>query len=458
MSRPDPLDATEPYDVCVVGAGLAGGTLAQRFAAAGLRALLVEGAPRAPWGPGLAPRSAGRPAYPISIGGDEAAVLGPSADAASRPPGPSERFDAADFAAHPYARRRPWPLRYADLEPYYARAETTLGRRLARSPSGFLVHGARVARLHVDRNGRVIGAACRMHDGAEKTARAQTFVLACGAVETPRLLLLSRSRQFARGVGNDFGRVGLGLGAQAAVRIAARLDAESAWPETHACRAAAPHALYHGEGLGSIALLARRKSSLGRLDLTWLARRAGAVLPRACRGTLELTCRVELEATERNRLVLAASRSDPRGDPTARVEMTLSPRDTRLIGHAHALLARWLERAGAAPTAAARTEWAGELFGTCVMGEDPAESVCDRMLRVHASPNLYLCGPETLPTAGALPPTLTVVALAHRLADHLVERAHWCERAAAVRLETARRRGGDFERATAVHLPRRQSP
>jgi choline dehydrogenase-like flavoprotein len=59
--------------------------------------------------------------------------------------------------------------------------------------------------------------------------------------------------------------------------------------------------------------------------------------------------------------------------------------------------------------------------GTCRMGDDPRTSVVDRNLRVHESANLYVCGAENLVSGGAVPPTLTIVALAHRLADHLLE-------------------------------------
>src|SRR5690606_6391404 len=41
----DALDATEPYDVCIIGAGAAGSIAALCLARAGLRVLLIEGAP-----------------------------------------------------------------------------------------------------------------------------------------------------------------------------------------------------------------------------------------------------------------------------------------------------------------------------------------------------------------------------------------------------------------------------
>ena len=57
--------------------------------------------------------------------------------------------------------------------------------------------------------------------------------------------------------------------------------------------------------------------------------------------------------------------------------------------------------------------------GTTRMSDDPAQGVVDRNCRVHSVANLYVCGSSLFPTIGAVNPTLTVVALTLRLADHL---------------------------------------
>jgi choline dehydrogenase-like flavoprotein len=53
------------------------------------------------------------------------------------------------------------------------------------------------------------------------------------------------------------------------------------------------------------------------------------------------------------------------------------------------------------------------------MGDDPARSVVDRNLRAHDVPNLHLCTTGVWTTGGCANPTLTLSALALRLADHL---------------------------------------
>ena len=53
------------------------------------------------------------------------------------------------------------------------------------------------------------------------------------------------------------------------------------------------------------------------------------------------------------------------------------------------------------------------------MSDDPAHGVVDADCRVHGHANLYVAGSSVFPTGGWANPTLTIVALALRLADRL---------------------------------------
>jgi hypothetical protein len=61
-------------------------------------------------------------------------------------------------------------------------------------------------------------------------------------------------------------------------------------------------------------------------------------------------------------------------------------------------------------------------MGTTRMSDDPKKGVVDRNCRVHGNANLYIAGGSVFPTSGYNMPTLTIVALALRLADHLKTR------------------------------------
>jgi choline dehydrogenase-like flavoprotein len=60
--------------------------------------------------------------------------------------------------------------------------------------------------------------------------------------------------------------------------------------------------------------------------------------------------------------------------------------------------------------------------GTTRMAESPRHGVVDRDCRVFGVDNLYVAGASVLPTAGFANPTLTIVAMASRLASHLRDR------------------------------------
>ena len=58
-------------------------------------------------------------------------------------------------------------------------------------------------------------------------------------------------------------------------------------------------------------------------------------------------------------------------------------------------------------------------MGTTRMGEDKNISVVNSNLKVHEIDNLYCAGSSVFPTCGYINPTLTIVALSLRLAEHL---------------------------------------
>ena len=61
-------------------------------------------------------------------------------------------------------------------------------------------------------------------------------------------------------------------------------------------------------------------------------------------------------------------------------------------------------------------------LGTTRMHPDPAYGVVDANCRVHETANLYIAGGSVFPTGGYANPSLTIVALSLRLADHLRSR------------------------------------
>jgi choline dehydrogenase-like flavoprotein len=120
---------------------------------------------------------------------------------------------------------------------------------------------------------------------------------------------------------------------------------------------------------------------------------------------------------------------DALGVPRVQLEWRLSPLDKRTLWKGHRLLARALGRAGLGRLQVLIEEddhsWPTGLgggrhhMGTTRMHADPKRGVVDANCRVHGMANLSVAGSSVFPTSGSANPTLTLIALALRLAEHL---------------------------------------
>ena len=84
--------------------------------------------------------------------------------------------------------------------------------------------------------------------------------------------------------------------------------------------------------------------------------------------------------------------------------------------------------------------WVWHHMGTLRMSSDPTQGVVDPNCKVHGMENLYVAGSSIFPTCSTDMPTLTLMALAHRLADHLTNKLAESPLSGASR-ETARNPG-----------------
>jgi choline dehydrogenase-like flavoprotein len=152
--------------------------------------------------------------------------------------------------------------------------------------------------------------------------------------------------------------------------------------------------------------------------------------PRAPR-TFHLLTRQEQAPNPASRVTLSGER-DALGMPRARLDWRLTPLDRRSFRGFYEALGRELGRAGIGRLQmndwvmqAADAPWPKSLgggwhhMGTTRMHPDPKQGVVDVNCRVHGIGNLYVAGAAVYPTAGCVNPTLTLVALTLRLADHL---------------------------------------
>ena len=130
-----------------------------------------------------------------------------------------------------------------------------------------------------------------------------------------------------------------------------------------------------------------------------------------------------------SRILLSDRKKDRFGQPMAKLDWQLRGDDIRNIVRGLEVIKEDVERTG---------DWRLELpeynelppsgirggfhhIGTTRMHENPKRGVVNQHGRVHGVSNLFVTGSSVFPTAGYANPTLTIVAMALRLADHLKE-------------------------------------
>jgi len=115
---------------------------------------------------------------------------------------------------------------------------------------------------------------------------------------------------------------------------------------------------------------------------------------------------------------------DSLGKNRVKLNWQLSDIDRHSIRRAHEIIGEELGRAGLGRMKVQLSDtdvlWGGaHHIGTTRMHSDPRKGVVNENCQIHGISNLFIAGSSVFPTSGATNPTLTIVALALRLADHI---------------------------------------
>lgn len=359
-------------------------------------------------------------------------------------------------------------------------------RELVRSDRVRLLIGANATAIELDASGRRATAArLACLDGRRLTLRARTIVLACGGLENARLLLASRDRQ-PEGIGNAHGHVGrffmdhprtvhgkvrlepgTGLrllkgvpvrGGKAQLGLAPSPDlqeregllhhyltfeseqsgyaqqqydaavrvAKVVLKRGHAgSRLALGRALRRGAGTPGLMYLLSPKEIMPHwaYRALWHARRIAPRTSGPQRYVTVYFCEQPPDPASRVRL---SSERDALGVPRLVLDWRLGDEITRSVLRLERILDGVLRRRGLGRVEPGEGEPrytdASHHMGTTRMSADPRHGVVDTDCRVHGLDNLFIAGSSVFPSAGHANPTLTIVALALRLARHLAAR------------------------------------
>ncbi|MBU8544868.1 MULTISPECIES: GMC oxidoreductase [Roseomonadaceae] len=536
-------DTALDAELCIVGAGAAGVTLALQFLRGPIRVVLVE---------------SGRDQAEAAT---QALYAGEVADTALHPPTDTYRqrqfggsttlwggrcipLDPLDLRARPWIPHSGWPFGHEALTAWYPQANAICEagafdynaasavpggmrpmvagftprdfttdaierfslptnfaaryrHRLAASEALRVLLGTNCTAIELGEGAHSVRTLhLRTLDGRRVAVRATQVVLALGGLETPRLMLASRGAGHQDGIGNRQGLVGryymshiagtsgrLRLHvppdrvrpgyevAEDGTYLRRRLQVTEAAQSKHRIGNAVMRLHFpripdpaHGSGVLSALYLARgllpyeyRKrlaepaggkgvalrhvrnlltDPFSATGFAWTmlrkrrlaARKFPSIIVRPPRNVYSLDYHGEQEPNPDSRVTLAESR-DALGMPRLRVDWRCTEGDIRTAQTCFRLLAEDLARWGHGSLQADPAEvahdmlrdgaYGGHHIGTARMGATPAEGVVDAECRVHGMANLWIAGAAVFPTSGQANPTLTVVALALRLAARL---------------------------------------
>ncbi|MGC2639039.1 MAG: GMC family oxidoreductase [Acidobacteriaceae bacterium] len=289
-----------------------------------------------------------------------------------------------------------------------------------------------VSEIATDARGRATGVVYFDADGRRQVQSADVVVVSSAAIESARLLLLSKSRLFPQGLGNRWDQVGRNLQGHHYTGAVGYFDYET-YDDAGPGASIAVCDYNHGTpGLCGGGLLA---NEFIRLPVQMVDRlppgtpRWGAEHKAAMRTWHKRTV-VVMGPTQPIPMASARARLDPVvkdkwGLPVARIEGNSHPH-TFAIGAVQAQRAEtWLREAGAVHTSLMDytpevVEAGQHQAGTCRMGDDPRSSVVDRNCRLHDVDNVFVMDGSVHVTNGGFNPVLTIMAMAYRAAEGLV--------------------------------------
>jgi choline dehydrogenase-like flavoprotein len=292
-------------------------------------------------------------------------------------------------------------------------------------PNFSLLTGALVTRLETTPSGREIAAVHVSRDGQDERYSADIVVVACGALSSALLLLRSESDLHPHGLANGSGQVGRNYMRhnQSVLMALMREPNETVFQKTLAVSDYYFGAADYPYPLGLIQMCATSHADQIKAEAlpAWLDWAPKLPFEEMARHSMDFWLSSEDIPLPQNRIFYDGEK--------VRLDLT----ETNM--EAHRRLKKKLEHHLSAsvshPVLLERSLYLGKNIpvggtahqaGTLRFGTDPATSVLDVNCKAHELDNLYVTDASFFPSIGAVNPTLTIIANALRVAEHLRER------------------------------------
>ncbi|KIG17877.1 Glucose-methanol-choline (GMC) oxidoreductase:NAD binding site [Enhygromyxa salina] len=321
------------------------------------------------------------------------------------------------------------------LCPIVARYEAAVHVAKAEAVGVEIIDNAVAHEIELDGDGLVSAIVARRPGADTLRVTGRLYVLAAHAIETAKLLLMSRSDAVPEGVANQSDQVGRNLmdhPIQLSWAVSGRALGQYRGPLSTA-------GIDDTRALASRDARAAFRVEFGNDGWTWPAggpaQRVPTLLAAGLRGSALATALAERSSRElrlssmteqlpdpSNRVVPDFDNLDSFGLPRPRITYSIDSYTRGGLTDARAVHGQ-IFAALEADEIQHRDDFegAGHVMGTYRMGADPAMSVVDVQLRAHQHPNLFMLGSGVFPTGGTANPTLTIVALALRAAATIID-------------------------------------
>ncbi|MEM7146202.1 MAG: GMC family oxidoreductase [Verrucomicrobiota bacterium] len=318
-----------------------------------------------------------------------------------------------------------------------------------------ILPNAMARQVTVDKSGKASGVTyVDKVDNTEHHVAARVVVLGAGSQESVRLLLNSKSNRFPDGLGNDHGLVGKYITDSVSSSFSAQIPAlenmpvynedgvvgQQAYAPFWRCKDLQNGNLDFPGGYKLLTVAGRKMPSLNTAkqfdpvsesegipfgkQLKEDARRYyGSFQGIGAQGAMDANddCYAELDPDT----------VDQWGIPVLRFHWKFSDNDLKQVAHQQESIAAILDAMGARFTRAPKIDNPEEAIkqggaiihevGGAIMGETPDASVTNQWGQVWKVPNLAVADGAIFPNTADKNPTLTILALAMRTADHLVD-------------------------------------
>lgn len=479
-------ELSQDYDFCICGSGPSGISLALSLAKTGKKIVLLEGGDDQITQESQSLYNAETVAsgfnqiFEYSLSATRARALGGTSNFWA---GRCKPFTSYDFEGELNGEFPGWPISYEEIQKYLEPAMSILDLDIQKGFTDYYNAGkssdyfipdtfqaspptrfaskyrtflestpnldvfvnANVTYIHSSNEGQIEQVSVKdFEDTASTPVRAKNFIIAMGAVENARILLISND-VFSSGIGNDHDLVGRCFMEHYNVDMGEFVPNEEYWVDRKYASFYTADALLKEKNIGAgnlhLSYLGERGSSQGgrAAPLRYLIQDLSCkynlsdslqwLLDHTCPGMGIVTTLTEQTPNKNSRIVLT-NKLDALGMKTIKLHWDMNAYDANTIRKQAIFLAKdiakWKMGRVKLPDYIVDETLPIQLFGhahhtgTTRMAAEKEHGVVDVNSKVFGTKNLYVAGPSVFSTGGGNNPTMPGIQLALRLADHLI--------------------------------------